>query len=747
MRNVHRLSTQALSIIMLISVFGVLTGAQHWIGRLLYEQGFTQAEEADLVGRARHAKSILEASQVAIRSTAADYASWQSTYLFAVDANPTYAADNWQHDTFKRFEIDALVIIGKNDRVMLAARIDWNTRQLTFVAEQDPLVRAARAGGKVGRAFRDASEQSDLAVLDGVPYLWAGARIQRYDAPGPSYGRLFLFRELGGVFRQRVGADVGARLSFSVDQSDRTQTVTPHAVGDLQFEAMTGEEAGVSFEAGGMPDGERVRATLVTNRLLHATVARTNTFTLLTSLLIGTILALVAVVFLKKRVLGPLAFLEAELQRIGESGEKGARLIARGRGREIAVVTESLNRMIATIESKQDAETARDAAVEADRLKSEFLAVMSHEIRTPMNGVLGMLELLDHTELSEQQRSRLRTARESATALLELLNSILDLSRLEAGRMTVDARPANLRELCRQVCALFEARSLGKGVVLECEYAEELPTEFVIDSGKLRQVLVNLVGNAVKFTERGRITVRASPGRAPNTIRLTVHDTGIGIKAEYLARLFEPFAQESAGIARRFGGSGLGLAISKRLADLMGYELSVTSKVGEGTTFTLDLTGSPVVMPGTLDAQRPTDSGRQASAEARLELTVLIAEDNEVNQVVIGAILDQLGCRHVIVSDGAQALAEWERTGGSFDAILMDLHMPNMDGLEAARRVRAWERSQGRQAAPVPVIALTASAMMGDRESCMAAGMSGYVAKPYRMQDIRMALESIERAA
>ena len=581
-----------------------------------------------------------------------------------------------------------------------------------------------------------------LASLAFMGQQWAMVHAQNRNLQGT----------LGGMAAISIADAVSARDAAAVDSAVRSLGLSPVLVSAEFFDATGRRVSGFRRDAEGLEAGAVVIRTPVTRdgrRLGEVvTVGRPAGLSDVAPQLLALAGALffagigAAMVMARRqadRVIAPVVELSAAMQRVSESASYEPILLTTRDGlfRGLSASFNHLLHRLSIREAQQQAmmselQDARDRADDANLMKSQFLANMSHEIRTPLNGVLTMAEIMAMGELSAEQRKRLDVVRNSGGLLLAILNDVLDLSKIEAGRMTLADDAFDLETALNPVRDLFGPTAREKGLEFEMRVTPAAAGAWRGDPGRLRQILSNLVSNAVKFTHDGSISILLD--QVGDQLVMTVRDTGVGIPAAKHAILFEKFVQVDNSATRRFGGTGLGLAISAELTHMMGGRISFDSTEGLGSTFRFS---APLAR---------ADAGEEVSASDGLfedeeewpPLRVLAAEDNPTNQQVLTAVMASVGCTLEVVPDGAAAVAAWKT--GRFDLILMDIHMPVMGGVEAARAIRALERNRGLP--KTPIIALTADAMTHQVAEYLAAGMDEHLSKPI---EIKRLVETIAR--
>jgi len=408
----------------------------------------------------------------------------------------------------------------------------------------------------------------------------------------------------------------------------------------------------------------------------------------------------------------------------------------------LAAAAERELQNVALNKSLEAAREARQVAEEALKAKSDFLATMSHEIRTPLNGVLGIADMLASTELSEAQDEYVNLIRMSGNTLLALINDILDFSKIESGRLEMESVSISTRSFLKETLALQVHAAQAKGLTLKSEINPLVPEFTLGDACRLRQILINLVGNALKFTKKGGVdvTLRMQAREGKPHLLFQVRDTGVGIAEENLKRLFQAYSQAESSTTRQYGGTGLGLSISKLLVGLMGGSIWVESMPGQGSTFSFAIPYRPCEEPPVLLTSKKSDADRKIEIE-RAKLKVLVVEDNPINQRVVTLFLGKLGSKADCVSSGASCLEKLETH--AYDIILMDIQMPGMDGYETTRRIH--QRLDGKSTRPW-IVALTASAQNEDSIQCQEAGMNDFLTKPLRLEALNEALERFEKS-
>ncbi len=706
----RRLHRQTIAV--LLATFCALGAGQYAAARWWYGRTVAAAEHRDGRSRARLAERTLASQLESLRRTAHDDGKWDETYAYVRGRNPQYFVANWDPDTFGNLSIDAVAFVAADGRVVKVLHYDPYARR--YLEPAPALLAAVGRGGPLLGHLTHGVTATGLVLIGGEIYAWGGAPILPSKGDSEAAGSLIVLRSMGASFEGLLSELADARVSLEVlADAGRPGATPPPGPEEPLFDDSDPETLDMRFRAGETADGHEVVVRILSARPVHAAAANAARALLWSAITTGLLVAALAVVFFENRLLRPLRLMSARLVEIGRAGDPAARLKPHRHADEIGTVAAAANEMLAELEdAKRGADAARDAALAASRVKSEFLARMSHEIRTPMNGVLGMTELLERTELSARQRKYADTIHRSAISLLDIINDILDFSKIEARRLELQAIELDVAGLVEDTAELLSSRTHGRDLELIVAVRPAVPAIVHVDPVRLRQVLTNLIGNSLKFTEHGEVVVTVDSGPVENgraLLEFSVADTGIGIAPGALGRLFEPFAQADASTTRRYGGTGLGLAIARQLVELMGGAMRVTSELGRGSIFSFSL---PTDVPALVlkGAERPPLLGG---------LLVLIGDQSPTSRAVLAEALDAAGATVATAADAFEVDAWLAAANMRPDIVLLDHRL--VGGV--ARRATLG----------IPVITMAPTGDAGnDPEPGSDGGIAGYLTKPVR---------------
>lgn len=736
-------------VILVFIVLGVVFALGSYAGLQKFVfPAFEKFERDSAAQNLARAKRAIDAEARALDILNREYSEWDHAYDFVRGLRDEFIDENLDVSYWHTIDINFMAYFDLQARMLWGAAVDpSHTREISIGGEfvqpltlEHPLLQ----------------HRDDLGAINGIlkarsaPMLVSANPVLTSGASGPAVGTLIIGRYIDASRIETLARRASVNLDFYQAGDADNPPEIDHMI---RAAADTGKFTSWSY------DNETIRTeeALIDvfgnpSFLLQATEPRTitamgrNTIkAAMVFLLIATAIFLfAATMFIGQLIVGPIGNLTRHILAIRETGDLSQQFDLT-RGDEIGLLATEFGELTANLaDVKAKLETARDQALESSRAKSEFLARMSHEIRTPMNGVLGMIELLSNSSLNESQRRYAETIHDSADSLLDIINDVLDFSKLEAGKLRIENLIFDLNEFLADTIRTLRHAAQEKGLSLDYEVPHGPSLAVYGDPFRLRQVLTNLIGNAIKFTNAGVVLLRVAAedvDQEYKNVSFEVVDTGIGINTSKQELIFDSFVQEDGSTTRRFGGTGLGLAISKELVTLMGGELRVASKPGKGSTFSFSLrmrasSESNFSTSARLLQQVHLQPRHRRTASKRLKGRVLLAEDNAVNQSVARGMLSAIGIESAIADNGEEAVQIASRE--AFDAILMDCQMPVLDGYQATRAIREMEAASGRM--PVPIIAVTANALTGDREKCLAEGMNDYLSKPYTSEQLAQVL-------
>jgi signal transduction histidine kinase/DNA-binding response OmpR family regulator len=697
---------------------------------------FERESAAEDVSRVQHA---ISADLTALDILSREYSEWDHTYDYARGLRDEFVEENLDTSYWNNIEINMMLFFDIDGEMLWGAIVDKSTNNqlplehelLQTITPEHPLLQRGE----------DLEGTRGWLQARSAPMLVSANPILTSVAKGPPVGTLIIGKYVDAAtvatFGERAAVDLAlydrnnpgdleriteVQKTFSQTGAKAMREITDDRFISLKFIDNVFGEPAFLLEVISSRRISEIGQGIVENTFIYL-------------IIVSAFFLVAAWVIVRTTIVMPIARVTSHMLDIRQSGDLEKRFNY-ARSDEIGLLANELDKLAADLgRAQSELEAARDEALAVSKAKGEFLARMSHEIRTPMNGVLGMIELLSSTPLEDTQKRYAQTIHQSADSLLDVINDILDFSKIESGRLQLESVDFDLNSFLDDFLGSLENLAHQKGLSLECVKPEGPALSVRGDPFRLRQVLTNLIGNAIKFTEKGGVTLRvivADADADSRHLRFEVSDTGIGISKTKQKIIFDSFAQEDGSTTRRFGGTGLGLAISKQLVDMMGGEICVCSEPGMGSTFSFTLKMRANNLSALTESARSIQHGFIVRDEGhpeigRLHGRVLLCEDNAVNQEVAVGMMTAMRLETVVARNGAEAIELFSTN--DFDLVLMDCQMPVVDGYQATQSIRRIEAEK--ELRPTPVVAVTANVMAGDREKCLAAGMNDFLSKPF----------------